>query len=170
MKFAAILLAILLCNVNVCAQKAPRPEAYNNKVYIDNILIGNNDYWDSANIPTSLLINYYSFVDFKNKSIAKKKVKDIFIRKADLLDNNSELHFFTRKAKSGYLFINQTVNDWLSEFEQTSNKLDIAYTINGDKVISKRQIRKLIRLQENKLSSVTINIVEQSIVVEILIP
>ena len=144
------------------------PDAYVCPFYLDNILVGNTrDGFDKNRIPDVLMDNYYGEnLDFStDKSypqiVNQKFIKRIFIA-IDTTHNGSlfpkrEIHTRTKKAKDGFLYVNQCIMDYVARSGCEPERVEIAYVYNNETVRTKEDVARLLRLRKKRIQVSVIN-------------
>ena len=155
-------------------QYAPIPDSHKHTVYIDNIVVGNECGIDIERIPCVLLENYYSkYIDFSTndslpKTIKSKIVKKIYIEKDTILHKNS-LHIRTKKAKDGFLYVNQRIMDKVASLGCDLDNIKVSYVYNNREVTTKEDVMRIIKLRKKRIQISEIVTDEQSGIITVYI-
>ena len=136
-----ITVIIFLCLIISCKTKQLQSnghivgyEKFNSKtiVYIDNM--------QREHIPIVLKEFYYNTL---TDSDFLKPIIEI-----SQLDSSRSVILVSKRAKSGYMYINQFSNSFVGKY------LNIFYTINNDTINSKEKVIQLIILERNEIISI----------------
>jgi hypothetical protein len=135
------------------AQNSIVPNSNKYTLYIDNIMVGNEAETDYSKIPAVLYNNYYK--EFADTVASKKLIKKIFLEK-DTIRQKNRLHIITKKAKDGYLLINETLSDKIKECCANNNEVQISYVYNGKIVSTKEEVRQILKLRAKKIQILSV--------------
>jgi hypothetical protein len=130
------------------AQNAITPESNKYTLYIDNIMVGNEAKTDYSKIPAVLFEYYYKEIASTFES--KKMIKEVFLEK-DTIRHKKSLHIRTKKAKDGYLLINETLLNKIKEYCANYNEVIIYYVYNGKTVSTKNEVMQILKLRAKKV-------------------
>lgn len=93
--------------------------------------------------------SYYSYDKYTNKDLSKnRKIKRIEFEQSNEADANGVCiqytRLYTRKAKSGYLYVNKVIMDSFPDYHH------FRYSIDGD-IVTNKSYKKLLKLKKNKV-------------------
>jgi uncharacterized protein involved in tolerance to divalent cations len=109
-------------------------------IYIDNI--------EQRYIPKILLELYYSNININD-----------FVREYQEIDCENQkrnVYKYTKKAKDGYLIINETLSDKIKECCANCSKVQISYVYNGKIVSTKDEVRQILKLRAKKIQILSV--------------
>jgi uncharacterized protein involved in tolerance to divalent cations len=150
------------------AQNAVIPNSNKHTVYIDNLIIGNEQGNDFSKIPAVLLENYYKdLIDFPNKHFFGKSIKDIYLEK-DTVRHKNSLHIRTKNAKDGYLFVNKIVSEKIQECCIDFKNVTVSYVHNGKIISTKEEVKELLKLRKKKLKILSVTEDKENSVITII--
>jgi hypothetical protein len=157
-RYLIIIFVLTFSNVN-----AHNPSNDSLIVYIDNIYVGKRCCVDFNIIPSVLLENFYCkyLIDCSQINVSVndpfsiitnlKTIKQISIEKNDRLSTDGIFHIRTKKAKDGYLLINETLSDKIKECCTNYNEIQISYVYNGKIVSTKDEVNQILKLRAKKI-------------------
>ena len=167
-KIIAFFVAILLY-VDCNAQQAIFPASHRMTVYLDNIIVsniifGNEHMVNCGKIPLVLREHYYG----KDCIRIIEMKKNIYLEKNTTYNKNN-LHIRTKKAKTGYLYINECLMDYIKQQNYDTEYLKVVYVLNNMPVSSENNVVKLLKLSKRKVKRVEFKNDSDNKIVEVLI-
>lgn len=78
----------------------------------------------------------------------------------DTTSQTRYMYVYTKKAKDGYLFINNSIMDKITESNYSLDELKLLYIYNNKTVSTEDEIDKILRLKKRKISD--LDIVEEN--------
>ncbi|MDR1544776.1 MAG: hypothetical protein LBS50_10315 [Prevotellaceae bacterium] len=153
MKTAIYFILFFLSVFYANAQNSIVPNSNKYTLYIDNILVGNEEDTDYSKIPAVLFENYYK--EFADTVASKKMIKEFFLEK-DTVCLKNRLHIRTKQAKDGYLLINKTLSDKITECCNGWNEIVISYVYNGKIVSTKKEVKQIFKLRAKKIQILSV--------------
>jgi hypothetical protein len=139
MKVIIFIILHILASFVVNAQGLERFNAYDFLVIVDNL---------PQNIFSKEIQNYYY------KTISQKQYQDIY-QLIDLKAKQRRLNYTSRYARSGYLFINQTIAEEVANVRDT---LSVQYNYNGNFIDTAAEVHQLIKLRSRQIASYKIDV------------
>jgi len=108
--------------------------SYELRGYIDNLLQG-----ISSDVFTDVYYSRLKQSDYKGtlSIISSSKVREVRTR--------------SKKAGSGYLFVNDCVSTFAGTLDRDPEGLKVSYVLNGRQVLTKKDVDKVLRLREKRI-------------------
>ena len=116
--------------------------SYENRVLIDNL--------DKDLIPNVIFENYYQSKDY---FMAPYKIGKGTI---DSFQKRITSRFYTKKAKDGYLYLNNIIMDYIDKNCKDYASLEISYLLDNSTIKSKEGVMKLVGLRTKKINTIVI--------------
>lgn len=116
--------------------------SYENRVLIDNL--------DKDLIPNVIFENYYQSKDF---FMAPYKIGKGTI---DSFQKRITSRLYTKKAKDGYLYLNNIIMDYIDKNCKDYASLEISYLLDNSTIKSKEGVMKLVGLRTKKINTIVI--------------
>jgi hypothetical protein len=132
--------------------------SYKNMFYKDDML------WKL--IPEQIHTFYY-YADAHDAGYAKNSWMGF-----DTVCQVRNIHFYSKKAKSGYLHINQSVMDFIEHKQPClTNDIAITYLVNGNSLNNRKEVMFLIKLTKRKIKKLEYNYSETNklLIVDIIL-
>ncbi len=129
-------------------------------VYVDNIYVGKMCCMNLVRIPAVFMKCYYrDFIDAASDSessdrlsrINPASIKRMFIEKPDQLGGFDAMHLRTRRAKSGYLYVNECVGKALDLHGCKHADYSVSYVYNDKDVLTCDDVKKFLSLKKNRI-------------------
>ncbi len=139
MKKLIALLSVLVTILNCYPQEGiigyEQYRSYKMNVYIDNIL--------KELIPDKFNVYYYSGIN--DKDLINKSQEYDTIRK------EHNVYVYTKKAKDGYLYVNEGLSNHIKSKCYNVNELAIMYLINGGFIDNRKGVFALLALRKRNI-------------------
>ncbi len=179
MKRVLLIFSSLLMFMNIYAHS---PNIDSVDIYIDNIWVGEPRCVCFRLIPTILLENYYlgnlfqvASADSLNADHSFSLINPKFIKQTFIKANKnpsickSQLHIRTKKAKDGFLSINNAIMNKITEWDCDFRELTLLYVYNNQSITTKKGVKQLLRLRERQIQKLNIVLDKQSKIIYISI-
>ena len=146
------------------------PECNRFTVYLDNLLVGNEQGIDKSRIPNAVFQNYYNeHMVFSANTPLPQKVDYGFVKKVyiemDTTAHSRHLHIRTKKAKEGFLSVNNSILDNCYEVD----RFNIVYVYSNNVVTTKKDVMRLLRLRKRCIHGLEIDQNELSGIITVYI-
>lgn len=158
MKARVYLILLCLC---VCFRMNAQPGLdhydYDICYFVDNLpQIPQKDTvgFDGILVPSVIDSIYYSRLKYNTKF----KLFNVI----DTLHKRIELHFRSKKARAGYLFVNRAVADFFADSISGMDRALVVYVYDNQVVSTKKDVKRLLRLREKRISITGIKPDEQA--------
>ena len=139
--------------------KAHNPPISKHKYYIDYLHFGYGHSFNFDNISLVLKYYYEDYIDFENNvflSLSTEKISIHIEKNVPLSLENTWVVLITRKARSGYLFVNKYFAEWLNSHVNENEDMVILYHINGVELSTRKDAMSLIGLKRRRIKDVSI--------------
>lgn len=127
--------------------------SYKKNVYFDNIL--------KDIIPDNLNVYYYSSLN--DKDLVNKS------QEYDTIQKEHNVYVYTRKAKDGYLFVNENLTNHIKSKCYNIDKIEIVYLLNDNYLNSKKGVFKLVFLRKKNIKNIEYNYLIEKNILELKI-
>ena len=135
-------LLALIC-LSACGRLSAQTGIAENEQYNSYKLCTFLDNLGQGYVPEVFLSNYYGSIN-----LADCKSSQIIDREHKI----REVHIKTRKAKDGYLFVNKSIMEYISNNDSGSfDGLKVAYVYNNKAVLTEKDVMDVLRLRKRRI-------------------
>ena len=147
MKASLYLIFILLSVFGLDAQAETAAAGHNpsfdkESAYIDNLLV----YQNKGRVPRKLTSDIFNSLFYSQL----KRFSTSWI-KVDSTNTKMVYHLRTKKAKDGYLYVNKCITDKVLSSGCQQDTVKITYVYNNMEVMTKEDVRRVLRLRKKKI-------------------
>lgn len=118
--------------------------SYQQCIYIDNL---------TQKLTSDIFVSAY----YSKLKTSEFKTSQII----DTIRKKREVHIRTKKAKDGYLFVNKSIIDKVTNVDCKFDKMKISYIYNDKAVITKKEVMRILGLREKCIQISAIILDEQ---------
>lgn len=139
---------LLICITLCCSIKAQHiREPYNYKVTI---------YFNG--LPSELNPDFIAAFYSKNFKAFKFKGKTVI----DDAHERTDVYFLSKKARDGFLFVNETILEFIEESNYDKEGIKVAYVHNNVPVTTEEDLVQILRLRRRRIKDIDIHLDEPS--------
>lgn len=111
-----------------------------------------------------------TYIDNLNQKSIPKLLSDLYhitLKPSDFKINSQEIdkkankrniYIVTKKARNGYLYVNENITNKLQKLDCSSQELTISYILNNQTISTKEQVNKLLKLKEKDILNLDISL------------